>query len=345
MKHWILIVACLLSHSMPAHAEKVLRVYNWVDYMDPAVIEDFERSHGVRVDYQTFTDANELGDALRRGETFDLVFPTDHQLHELVRDGLLAPLEPARLHNLDNLDPYLIKLLAAGDAKRHVIPYMWGTVGLMINQPLAEQHYGGPLPNSWSLLFDRQATDKLATCGIAILNARQEAVSLKMTYKGRRLGNSGARRIRSEVANLLNPGVRLSPNDYSRFIEQMANGELCVAMTWDALLRGEGLSRRGLRFSIPEEGGLIFIDSMAIPGTAQHPQLAHAFIDFLLDPVNVVRNARVSHATPGIREHLLSGAVPRPATDRGMRQHLYLLDPLNSKQHEALRAAWPPPAP
>ncbi len=347
MKHWLLITACLLSMPTLVHAEEILRIYNWADYMDLGVIEDFQSTRGVKVDYHTFTDASELMDALKRGEHFDLVFPTDHQLHELVRSGLVVPLDPSQLPNRDNLDPYLLKLLAASGADHHVAPYMWGTVGLMINQPLAEQHYGGPLPDSWSLLFDRKATDKLSTCGVAILNARQEAVSLKMTYKGQRLGTSGARRIHKEVAGLLNPGVRLSPSDYSRFSEQMVEGELCVAMTWDALLRGEDLAQRGLRFSIPEEGGLIFIDSMAIPSTAQQPQLAHAFIDFLLEPANVARNARVSHATPGIGEHLLSGgyAAPGLSMDLETRRRLYLLDPLNAKQREALQAAWPPAAP
>ncbi|WP_079202212.1 extracellular solute-binding protein [Pseudomonas sp. CC6-YY-74] len=344
MKRWLGVAACLLAGLSLARAEDVLRVYNWADYIDPTVIEDFQRARGVKVDYRTFTDATELADALSRGETFDLVFPTNHQLHDLVKNGLIVPLDAALLHNRSNLDPYLLKLLAGSGAQNHVAPYMWGTVGLMVNQPLAERYYGGPLPNSWSLLFDRQATDRLSACGVAILNAGQEAVSLKMTYKGLRLGNSSARRIGHEIAGLLNPGVHLSPINYTRFIEQMANGELCVAMTWDALLRGADLEQRGLRFSIPKEGGLIFIDSMAIPTKAQQPELAHAFIDFLLDPVNVARNVRVSHAIPGIRESLLAGdgTASRLNIDNKMRKRLYLLDSFNERQRQALQAAWPP---
>ena len=90
MKHWLLITACLLSMPTLVHAEEILRIYNWADYMDLGVIEDFQRTRGVKVDYHTFTDASELMDALKRGERFDLVFPTDHQLHELVRSGLIA---------------------------------------------------------------------------------------------------------------------------------------------------------------------------------------------------------------------------------------------------------------
>jgi putrescine transport system substrate-binding protein len=343
MKHWLLVAVWLLLGMSLAHAEEVLRVYNWDAYMDPAVIEAFERSTGVKVDYQTFTNATSLQDALQRGEPLDLVFPADHQLRGLVRDGLIAPLDASNLKNRGNLDPYLLQMLAASGTEGHVAPYMWGTVGLMTNPALAEPHYGGPLPNSWSLLFDREASDKLSACGTAILNAEQEAVSLKMTYKGMRLGTSGARRIRAEVAGLLNPGVRLSPADYTRLIGQIANGEVCVAMVWDALLRG-GAEQRGLHFSIPQEGGLIFIDSMAIPTNAKQPLLAYAFIDFLLEPVNAVRNARVSHAIPGIREALLTGldAPTGLSIGREERRRLYLLDPLTEKQRKALRDAWPP---
>lgn len=346
MKHWPTAIALALSIQPLAHAEEVLRVYNWDAYMDPGVIQDFERARQVKVDYRTFANANELKDALQRGEPFDLVFPTDHQLQDLINEGLIVELDNSRLQNRENLDPYLLKLMAAKGAEKFVAPYMWGTIGLVVNERLAEHYYGGPLPNSWSVLFDRQSTDKLAGCGVVMLNAAQEAVSLKMTYMGKRLGDSGERRIRKEVSSLLNPGVRLSPADYSSYVSQMINGKVCAAMTWDVQLHGEA-EKHGLRFSVPDEGSLIFIDSMAIPKSAQHPQLAHAFIDFLLDPANVARNATFSHATPAIREALLAGkgVPPRRNISRDERARLYLLDPLNDNQNRALYEAWPPAKP
>lgn len=343
MKHWALAVALATSFQPLVHAEEVFRVYNWNAYMDPDVIEDFERAHQVKVDYRTFADANELKSALQRGESFDLVFPTDHQLQDLIKDGLIVELDSARLQNRENLDPYLLRLLAAKGAEQYVAPYMWGTVGLVVNEQLAKRHYGVPLPNSWSLLFDRQSTDRLAGCSVVMLNAAQEAVSLKMTYKGARLGDAGERRIRKEISSLLNPGVRLSPLDYNSYVSQMFNGEVCAAMTWDVQMHGEA-EKHGLRFSIPDEGSVIFIDSMAIPKSAQHLQLAHAFIDFLLDPSIVARNATFSHATPAIRETLLAekDAPARRKISRDERARLYLLDPLNGSQRKALGAAWPP---
>ncbi|QIE91212.1 extracellular solute-binding protein [Pseudomonas nitroreducens] len=343
MKRWLIVVALGLSIQAPIHADEVLRVYNWDAYMDPGVIQDFERSQHIKVDYRTFADANALKNALQRGESFDLVFPTDHQLQDLIKAGLIVELDSSRLKNRESLDPYLLKLIVAKGAERYAAPYMWGTVGLVVNERIAKHYYGGQLPNSWGVLFERQSTDKLAGCGVVMLNAAQEAVSLKMTYKGKRLGDSGERSIRKEVSSLLNPGFRLSPADYSSYVSQMLNGKICAAMSWDVQLHGEG-EKHGLRFSVPDEGSLIFIDSMAIPKSAQHPQLAHAFIDFLLDPANVARNATFTHATPAIREALLAGkGVPaRRNISRDERARLYLLDPLNENQSRALDATWPP---
>lgn len=341
VKLWVMASFFLLYGVQVARAEEVLKIFSWDTYIAPEVIKEFESSRGVTVDYRTFTNANELRSALESGEKFDLVFPTDHQLRDFIDSGLIAALDVSLLTNRSNIDPYLLSMLASSGADRYVTPYMWGVVGLMVNQPLAEKEYGAPLPNSWSLIFDPKVAEMLTKCGVSMLNAEQEAVSLKMTYKGLRLGDSGARRIRREVAGLLNPGVRLSPTDYNHYHEQMANGEVCVAMTWDLLVPRE-TEENGLRFSIPEEGGLIFIDSMAIPKSAINPKLAYAFMNFLLEPSNIARNARLSHAIPAIREPLLpdDGVTLRRGFSREERRRLYLLDSLSEKQRKLLRDAW-----
>lgn len=345
MKFWLKVAALGLSFPPSIYAEKLLRVYNWNAYMDPAVIQDFERAHSIKVDYKTFTNANDLNNALHSGEPLDVVFPTDHQLQSLIKDNLIVELGVSQLKNRENIDPYLLRLMAAKGAAGYVAPYMWGAIGLVVNDRLAERHYGAPLPNSWSLLFDRESTDKLASCGIAMLNAAQEAVSLKMTYAGTRLGDSGERRIKKGVTSLLNPGVQLSPPNYDTFVSQMFKGKFCVAMTWDIQLHGEA-EKHGLRFSIPEEGSVIFVDSMAIPKTAKNPELAYTFIDFILAPENVIRNAAFTHARPAIREALLAGngAPHARKISREERARLYMLDPLSEKQLKILNKVWPPRA-
>lgn len=341
MKPWVMASFFILYGMQVARAEEVLKIFSWDTYISQDVIKEFESSRGVKVDYRTFTNANELRSALDGGEKFDLVFPTDHQLRDFIDSGLIDALDVSLLPNRDNIDPYLLSMLAASGADRYAAPYMWGVVGLMVNQPLAEKEYGAPLPNSWSLIFDPKAAERLAKCGVSMLNAEQEAISLKMTYKGLRLGGSGARRIRKEVAGLLNPGVRLSPTDYNHFQKQMANGEVCVAMTWDLLVPRE-TEANGLRFSIPEEGGLVFIDSMAVPKSAVNKKMAYAFMNFLLEPSNIARNARLSHAIPAIRESLLpnDGVTLKRGFSREERRRLYLLDSLGEKQRKLLHDAW-----
>ncbi|MCF3990923.1 extracellular solute-binding protein, partial [Pseudomonas aeruginosa] len=138
-----------------AQAEETLRVYNWNDYIDPQVLESFQKDTGIRVEYHTFATAEELDKALRSGEAIDVAVPSHDTLPALLKDNLLRPLDFTQLPNRSHLDRQLLSKLAAVDPdNRHAVPYLWGAVGLAINTPQAEAAYGGPLPNSWSLLFD-----------------------------------------------------------------------------------------------------------------------------------------------------------------------------------------------
>ncbi|MGU0824808.1 substrate-binding domain-containing protein [Pseudomonas aeruginosa] len=97
VKPWIMASFLLLCGMQVARAEEVLKVLSWDTYIAPDVIKEFEGASGVKVDYKTFTNANELRRALESGERFDLVFPTDHQLRDFIDKGLIAALDVSLL--------------------------------------------------------------------------------------------------------------------------------------------------------------------------------------------------------------------------------------------------------
>ena len=103
------------------------------------------------------TAAEELDAALGREQAFDIVVPSHFQLSRLIHNGQLAPLDTGRLSHYASVDVGLLAMLAGIDsANRYAVPYLWGSVGLVVNPKLAEASYGGPLPNSWGLLFDER---------------------------------------------------------------------------------------------------------------------------------------------------------------------------------------------
>lgn len=132
-------------------------------------------------------------------------------LPPLIKAGLVQPLDMSRLPNRKHLDKQLLSKLAAVDPQnRYAVPYLWGAVGLAINTPQAEAAYGGPLPSSWSLLFDPTQSSKLASCGVSVLDAPDEMFYNLLSYQGRRLTNSSPGRLRkaSEALMGLRPNLR-----------------------------------------------------------------------------------------------------------------------------------------
>ncbi|EQM67672.1 extracellular solute-binding protein [Pseudomonas solani] len=342
------LLACLamLLLALEARAEEVLRVLNWKNYIEPQVLADFQKQTGIRVEYQTMTAAEELDAALGREQAFDIVVPSHFQLSRLIHNGQLAPLDTGRLSHYASVDVGLLAMLAGIDsANRYAVPYLWGSVGLVVNPKLAEASYGGPLPNSWGLLFDERQAARLAGCGIGLLDAPEETASLWFNYRGRSLSSYGARQVERNLQPLLGIARMARHLDNDTYIDALADGRLCVAMAWVGHALTASARNPALSYRIPDEGAMVFIDSLAIPANAEHPDLAYRFIDYLLEPRNALADARASQFysplaadTPELAE--LAKERPMQVLKSDERRRLYVLERLNQEQKMALDAFW-----
>ncbi|WP_107331714.1 extracellular solute-binding protein [Metapseudomonas otitidis] len=336
----------LLVWALDARADEVLRVLNWKNYIEPQVLEAFQQSTGIRVDYRTMTAAEELDAALAAGEAFDVVVPSHFQLARLLREKRLQPLDTAALSHYRQVDPGLLAMLAGIDgANRYAVPYLWGSVGLVINPGPAEAAYGGALPNSWSLLFDERQAARLATCGIALLDAPEETASLWFNYRGRSLALQGPRQIERGLQAL--PGIARQARylDNEGYIAALAEGRLCLAMGWVGHALTASARNPALQYRIPDEGAMVFIDSLAIPANAPHPDLALRFIDFLLEPRNALADARASQfysplQADSAEQAELARERPMQVLKAEERRRLYLLERLTAEQKAALDKVW-----
>ncbi|MCO6059530.1 extracellular solute-binding protein [Pseudomonas sp. MOB-449] len=340
---------CLLLWTLMAglaHGEEVLRVYNWANYIEPEVLAAFQRESGIRVEYATFSTAADLDAALAGPAQYDLVVPSHFQLARLIGDKRLLPLDVNQLRHYDSLDPALLAMLAGFDAaNRYVVPYLWGSVGLVSNPALAEPAFGGPLPNSWSLLFDEQPRARLAACGLGLLDAPEETLSLWLNYRGRNLSMGGTRQIDQAGKQLLAMQGQVRNLDNDGYIDDLASGKLCVAMAWVGHALTAAERNPALRYRIPDEGALVFIDSLAIPANAARPDLAYRFIDYLLEPGNARRNALASRFYSSLRADApemlrLAKEQPMLVPDQAERKRLYFLERLTPAQKARVDALW-----
>lgn len=329
-----------------ASAEEVIRVYNWNDYIAPQVLKDFEAETGIRVEYHTFSTDSELDKILASGEAIDVAVPSHDTLPALIKSGTLQPVDFNLLPNRKHLDKQLLSTLVALDpGNQYALPYLWGAVGLAINTPQAEAAFGGPLPDSWSLLFDAEQSARLASCGISVLDAPDETLTVLLSYQGRSLARSSPSRIKraSQVLDGLRPNLRYI--DSERYIEDLNQGKLCVAMAWvgDALAAAD--AGQPVRFVVPDEGSVLFIDSLVIPSNAKRPDLAHRFINYLMQPkVAALITAETLYPSGNAdsKEFLDEALRNQPGLypDRDTKRRLHALETLPEKHSATRDAVW-----
>ena len=342
------LLAPLLLALLPtlAQAEDLIRVYNWNDYIAPQVLKDFEQQTGIQVDYHTFSSAEELDQALAGGEPIDIAVPSHNALSRLIASGRLQPLDFSLLPNRAHLDKQLLSKLAASDPQnQHAVPYLWGAVGLAINTPLAEKAFGGPLPNSWSLLFDPQQSARLSPCGVSLLDAPDETLAVLLNYQGRSLARSAPSRLKrsGDVLAALRPNLRYV--DSERYIADLNAGKLCVAMAWVGDALNAAAAGQPVSFIVPQEGSVLFIDNLVIPTSATRADLAHRFIDYLLQPQVAARITSETHYPSGnadAHQYLDNALRNQPGLypDKDTKRRLFPLEALPDKLGATRDEVW-----
>ncbi|MGY0559510.1 polyamine ABC transporter substrate-binding protein [Luteimonas sp. A277] len=279
--------------------EKVLNVYNWSDYVAADTIANFEAATGIKVNYDVYAENETLETKLVAGGSgYDVVFPSARPFAQRqIRTGLYAPLDKAQLPNLEHLDPDIMEgLTDIDEGNAHVVPYMWGTTGLGINVGKVTAALGADAPlDSWSLLFDPANAAKLASCGIHVLDDDQEAFSAALIWLGRDPNAGSADEIDAvrEAYAAIRPHIRTFNN--AEYKDALANGDACLVMGYSGDIgqardvateaaEATGRTAPDIRYVIPKEGAVRWMDVIAIPKDARHPGNAHAFVNYLMEP-------------------------------------------------------------
>ncbi len=346
MHRTLTVLLLALLASQVAAEEKVIRMYNWNDYIAPQVLVDFEKKTGIRVDYSTFSSAEELDEAMASNQPFDIIVPSNDLLPNLIRNGKLTPLDKTKLVNSKHLDRQLLGKLSAFDPKnRYAIPYLWGSIGLAINTPKAEAAFGGPLPNSWSLVFDPAHSAKLASCGISELDEAADVFTHMMTYKGRVLSDSSPRQIQKagHSLRLIRPNLRMV--DSELYIDELSAGNLCVSVAYVGDAFSAEAAGQPVGFFIPEEGSTMFVDSLVIPANAPHPELAMQFLDYMMLPevAAAISNETLYPNANADSEPFLDDALRTKAgfvLDKETRRRLSLLPALPDNISQVIDQQW-----
>jgi putrescine transport system substrate-binding protein len=288
-----LLAATVTTLSGAALAQGVVNVYNWSDYIAEDTLANFEKETGIRVVYDVF-DSNEVLEArLLSGRSgFDIVVPGNQFLAKQIKAGAFKPLDRSRLPNWQNLDPTLMKALETNDpGNQHAFPYLWGTTGIGYNIDKVRAVFGEDAPlDSWDLVFKPENLSRLSACGVAILDAPAEIIPTALHYLGLDPNSTNPDDYPKAEALLQSIRPHITYFHSSKFITDLANGDICLAVGWsgDIIQAADRAEEAGngnrIEYVIPQEGAAMWFDMMAMPADARNVDNAYLFMDYILRP-------------------------------------------------------------
>jgi putrescine transport system substrate-binding protein len=304
----LLAAALVFSGSAAGAAEKILNVFNWSDYIDPAVLEDFTRETGVKIVYDTF-DSNEILETrlLAGNAGYDIVVPSATFLQRQIKAGVFQPLDKSKLPNFKNVWPEIAARLSRYDpGNAYAVNYMWFTTGIAYNVAKIKERIGDKPIVSWDQVLKPENLRKLADCGVYVLDSPEDLFAIALNYLKLNPNSKEPGDIK-RAADLLS-GLRRYVKKFhsSEYINALANGDICLAIGW----AGDSFQARNrareaangveIAYVIPQEGTLMSLDNLAIPADAPHPDEAHLFIDYLLRPEVAARNTKMTNFANGV---------------------------------------------
>jgi putrescine transport system substrate-binding protein len=283
--------------------EKVLNVYNWSDYIAPEVVPNFEKEYGIKVHYDVFDSNEVLQTKLLAGQTgYDIVVPTANFLALQIQAGVFRKLDKSLLPNLKNVDPEISKYFDALDpGMQYAVNYFWGTSGVGYNVDKIKAAMPDAPVDSFRMFYDPTVVKHFKDCGVTLLDAPDEVINTVFVYLGIAPNSEKLEDLAAAEKTLMaiRPYVRYINS--SKYIEDLANGEICLALGWSgdvgqaALRAREAKNGNNIKYLIPKEGAVLFFDMLAIPADAPHPKNAHLFLDYLLRPEVSARNSSAVH--------------------------------------------------
>jgi len=360
MRRAFLVIALVLSPGLTgismtsAQDARLVNVYNWSDYIDAKVLEDFTKETGIKVQYDTF-DANEtLETKLLAGKSgYDVVVPTAYFLERQIKAGVFQKLDKKKLKNLGNVWPDIATRLAVYDpGNQYAVNYMWGTTGIGYNVKAMRERLGPDAKiDSWGIVFKPENLAKFRDCGVHMLDSADDIIPAALHFLGLNPNSTDPEEL--EKATELLMKVRSSVRKFhsSEYLNALASGEICLVVGWSGDIKQsqkraiEVKNGVDIGYAIPKEGAQMFFDNLAIPNDASHIAEAHAFIDYLLRPEVAAKNSNlVAYANGNLASQKFvdsavlddKGVYPDTAT----MNRLYTVSARDQKSQRLVNRLW-----
>jgi len=280
------------EHAAPAAEARVLNIYNWADYIGYDTIAEFERRTHIKVIYALY-DSNETLEAvmLAGHSGYDIVSTTTAFYGRQIKAGAYLPLDRSKLPNWKNLDPAVLAIQAQADpGNRYAVPYLHAMNGFVYNIDLVKARMPDAPTDSLAMIFDPKVVARFADCGVTFLDSPEDVIQLALAYLHLNPNSHSEEDLHAAERLLMAVRPYIRTFDSSDYWHQLAANETCIAIAWSsdysvaqARAREDHTGAR-LAFTLPKEGSNITYNAFLIPASAPHPEEAHEFLNFILEP-------------------------------------------------------------
>lgn len=275
---------------------QVVNVYNWGEYIDPDLITKFEEETGIQVIYSNFATNEEMYTKIKNGgSTYDLIVPSDYMLERMIQEDLVQKINFDNVPNIKYVDETYMNH-SYDPYQEYSVPYFWGTLGIVYNKTMVDEEV-----RSWDILWDEDYDRN-----IIMLDSSRDSLAVALARRGNSINSQDPEELALAKEDLMDQ----YPLVYAYLVDQtkdiMINDECAMAVMFSGDAQDAVLLNENLDYVIPEEGGNLWFDCLAIPSNAQNKENAEAFINFMLEPENAATNAEyVGYSLPSSQARAL----------------------------------------
>lgn len=264
-------------------------VYNWGDYIDPAVNDMFTKETGIKVVYSDYANNEEMYASVEPGNVkYDVLFPSDYMIEKMINKDILQKIDFSKIPNYENIDEQFLNLPYDVN-NEYSVPYMWGTVGIVYNKTMVEE----PV-DSWDILWDSKYKGQ-----IFMYDSERDSIMVALKKLGYSMNTRDEKELEEAKQLLIEqaPLVLAYVGDEGK--NKMVNGEAALMIAWAGDAMVMVAENPDLAYVLPKEGTNYFVDGIVIPKNAENVEQAHQYINFLCRPDIAAMNAEyIGYSTP-----------------------------------------------
>lgn len=272
---WVLTLL-IVAFSIPASGgpQQILNVYTWSGEIPDAIVRQFEKETGIKINLSTYENNEVLYAKLRASKNpgYDVIIPSSYFVDRMRKQDMLLALDKSKLHNLKNLNPEFIHP-AYDPNLDNSVPYLWGLTGIFVN----DQYHKTKQIKKWTDLWESRFANQLM-----LLDDIRENFSIALLALGYSANDNNPDHIKEAFLKLkdLLKNVKVFSTD--TVVSIMIDEDATIGTAWNGDVYKATKENPHLKFIIPEEGFVIWVDNLCIPKTAPHVNNAYTFINFLL---------------------------------------------------------------